>query len=277
MKSRSNIEYIEGNGIEIGALHNPLKVDENKAKVKYIDKYPKKNLLENFPDLAQDAENIVEPDILCDINIDGLSKLEDNSQDFVIANHLIEHLYNPISLIKDFYRVTKDNGIIYIAIPDKTVTFDIDRTLTSVGHLENDYKNNINYIEKEHLQDVLNKPVDSITQKEMDHYDKTSFHVHVWNCDTFNEFLLHLITEHQLKLKIVDLKTYFDEYCLILKCEKTSNNSIKYYYDYNLEIMRKFNPSFLLRRFLGKRPKFTLFLKDVLRLPLRLYLKVVNK
>lgn len=276
MESRKNIELLEGTGIEIGALHNPLKVNKTKAKVLYIDKYPKDVLLKNFPELSGEKEKIVEPDILCDINIDGLKILEDNSQDFVIANHLIEHVYNPIFLIKEFYRVTKDGGIIYLAIPDKTITFDIDRNLTSINHLENDYQNNINFIEKEHLQELLNKPIDSITQEELDRFNKTSFHVHVWNCDTFNQFILHIIKEHKLKLDIIELTTYFDEYCIIMKVEKTSKEPHDYYYEKKINLMRKFRLSFLIRRFLGKNPAFTKLLKKLLKIPLKIYLKITN-
>ena len=43
-------KYIAGNGIEIGALHKPLKVPES-AKVKYVDRMSTSSLRKQYPEL----------------------------------------------------------------------------------------------------------------------------------------------------------------------------------------------------------------------------------
>ena len=71
---------------------------------------------------------------------DNLDKIENNSQDFVIANHLFEHLNNPIKTLVEWNRVLKDGWIVYMAIPDKRRTFDINRKRTCIEHIVLDYK-----------------------------------------------------------------------------------------------------------------------------------------
>src|SRR2546423_5868492 len=104
--------YLRGNGIEIGALNNPLKVPAD-AKVQYVDiKTPDE--LQKF---YVDRTDIRLPDILT--NGEKLTGIEDESQDFVIANHFIEHCEDPIGTIENFLRVLKRNGILFLTLPDK--------------------------------------------------------------------------------------------------------------------------------------------------------------
>lgn len=48
----------------------------------------------------------------------------DNSQDFVISSHVIEHFYDPIKAVKEWLRVVKEEGYVYIIAPHKERTFD---------------------------------------------------------------------------------------------------------------------------------------------------------
>jgi hypothetical protein len=43
--------YIEGKGIEIGALYNPMKVNARKAKVCYVDRMKVEDLRKQYPEL----------------------------------------------------------------------------------------------------------------------------------------------------------------------------------------------------------------------------------
>jgi ubiquinone/menaquinone biosynthesis C-methylase UbiE len=40
--------------------------------------------------------------------------LADSSQDFVIANHLLEHLPDPIGALKEWYRVLRAGGTLFL-------------------------------------------------------------------------------------------------------------------------------------------------------------------
>ncbi len=113
--------YLKGTGIEIGALHNPLKVSSS-AKIKYVDRMPVAELRKQYPELA--SKDLVEADIID--NGEKLATVANASQDFVIANHFIEHCENPIDALKNLARVLKKDGIIYMCVPDKRYTFDYD-------------------------------------------------------------------------------------------------------------------------------------------------------
>jgi SAM-dependent methyltransferase len=61
--------------------------------------------------------------------------LEDNSVDFVISSHVIEHFPDPIKALKEWYRVVKPGGYLYIIAPHKERTFDKERNRTTLGEL----------------------------------------------------------------------------------------------------------------------------------------------
>jgi len=69
-----------------------------------------------------------------------LSTLHDTSQDFVIANHFLEHCQDPIGTIGNVMRVLKPGGIFFLAVPDKRGTFDILRPLTPLQHHIDDHE-----------------------------------------------------------------------------------------------------------------------------------------
>jgi hypothetical protein len=94
--------YLKGEGLEIGALHNPLTVGP-KAKVRYVDRMSVPDLKKHYPEL----NNL--PLVPVDIVDDGehLKTIADGTQNFVIANHFIEHCSNPIETFRNLFRVLK--------------------------------------------------------------------------------------------------------------------------------------------------------------------------
>lgn len=140
--------YLRGSGIEIGALHNPLKIPDA-ASVKYVDRMTANELKLHYPEL--DELQLVNVDIIDDG--EELGEVDDDSQDFVIANHFIEHCQNPLLALKNMLRVLREDGILYLAIPDKRYTFDIDRDVTSFEHVESDYLGNAEISRKTHFEE----------------------------------------------------------------------------------------------------------------------------
>ncbi|MBW4518388.1 MAG: class I SAM-dependent methyltransferase [Scytolyngbya sp. HA4215-MV1] len=113
--------FISGTGIEIGALHNLLKIS-NTAKVKYVDRISNEELRQHYPELKDLL--LVELDIID--NGESLASIKNNSQDFVIANHFLEHCENPLGAIQNMFRVLKPEGTLYLAISDKRFTFNVE-------------------------------------------------------------------------------------------------------------------------------------------------------
>ena len=215
--------YLLGKGVEFGALHNPLKIDGSKALVLYADKYSKSDLVQNFPELKKIRESIVETDIFLDLDRDDLQVLIEHDFDFYIANHVIEHLINPLKFLDRLNRIMKPGSYLYLAVPDKEYTFDRHRELTTWEHLYKEYLGNTTELSKEHLEDFIINITkdhinDSVRKKEM--YDdyanwfkrwsirqkhrQRSIHVHVWNHHSFNKFITQAIEKLELNLDIVD-------------------------------------------------------------------------
>jgi len=61
--------------------------------------------------------------------------LDDNSVDFVISSHVIEHFPDPIKALKEWYRVVKPGGYLYIIAPHKDRTFDKERSRSTLAEL----------------------------------------------------------------------------------------------------------------------------------------------
>ena len=145
METRRRIaaEFISGNGIEVGAFANPLPLPDS-VGVSYVDKYDLDKLDEghkvaglSLADFGVAKEAIVRPDIVDDG--EHLLKIGDYSQDFVIANHVLEHFENPIGGFKNMYRVLKHGGLLFVSLPEMRHSFDCVRRETPFPHILRDY------------------------------------------------------------------------------------------------------------------------------------------
>ncbi len=186
-------EYIKGTGIEIGALHHPLHVPEY-AIVRYVDRLSVQQLRKQYPELNQ------VPLVNVDIITDGetLNAIEGFSQDFVIANHFLEHCQNPLLAIENMLRVLKQDGILFVAIPDKRYTFDIDRPVTTFQHLEDDYRHGGEISKKQHFEEwvklvyKVTDELEAIRQVDTLISIDYSIHFHVWTQVEMIEMFLSL-------------------------------------------------------------------------------------
>jgi len=122
------MKYLTGSGLEIGALHNPMPLDRSRASVRYADVMSLDEQRRHYPELAR--YTLVTPDIVAEA--DALPMLPAGSQDFIIANHLLEHVADPIGALEEWHRLLRPDGILFLALPDKRVTFDKDRPRTTL-------------------------------------------------------------------------------------------------------------------------------------------------
>lgn len=188
-RNQLSSRYIKGDGIEVGALHGPLEVN-NIAQVKYVDRMSVKELRQHYPELGD--LNLVEPDIIDDGEI--LSKITDGSLDFIIANHMLEHCENPIGTLRNHVAKLKPGGIGYYAVPDKNYTFDIERPLTTFEHLVYDDKLGVLGSREQDFREwvtyVNNKKGDDAVEyvKHLMEIDY-SIHFHVWDYNAFCKFI----------------------------------------------------------------------------------------
>jgi SAM-dependent methyltransferase len=195
--------YLWGNGIEIGALHNPLPLPPQ-AKVQYVDRMDVYGLRKHYPELS--AVTIVPVDIVDDG--EKLETIADASQDFVVANHFLEHCQDPIGALKNMLRVLKPEGTLYLAVPDKRFTFDVDRPLTTLGHLYSDHLHGPEGSRQQHYEEwilLVNKPLDAVdAQRQLDHVLSINYsiHFHVWDQTSWLEFIHAMQSELPLELEV---------------------------------------------------------------------------
>ena len=181
--------YIRGSGIEIGALHCPLRIPKN-ATVKYVDRLTTEKLRQKYTDVP--SASIVRVEIIDEG--ETLSKISDQSQDFVIANHFIEHCQNPVLAIKNFLRVLKPDGIVYLGIPDKRYSFDAKRPVTTLEHLLRDYNEGPEWSRKSHIEEYLHLVAGQSEEEARSNANATigedwGIHFHVWTQTQMLEFI----------------------------------------------------------------------------------------
>lgn len=152
-------KHLKGSGIEIGALHKPVKVKEG-VKVRYVDYKSRQENIKRYPELAE--EIIVKTDIVD--NGFFLKKIKDYSLDFIVANHFLEHSPDPIGTIETLSQKLRTGGVLYLGVPILEKNYDKGRELTSLKHLVEDNimfeenkpdKEKIIQKAKEHLSEFL--------------------------------------------------------------------------------------------------------------------------
>ena len=91
--------------------------------------------------------------IFCDAS--ALSLIPDQSYDFVLSCHNLEHLANPVKALKEWKRVTRTNGGLILVLPHYRRTFDHRRRPTSVKHMMEDYESNMGEDDLSHFPEIL--------------------------------------------------------------------------------------------------------------------------
>ncbi len=186
--------FLHGSGIEIGALHQPLALDGLPiSRIQYVDRMDVSELRRHYPELS--AYKFVPVHVLDDG--ETLATFADQSLDFIIANHFIEHTRNPLGALRNWLRKLKPGGIVYMAVPDKRRIFDAERPLTPLEHLIEDDAQSSSGREKrdyEHYLEyarLVDKQTGTATESHAHHLIATnsSIHYHTFVAATFVEML----------------------------------------------------------------------------------------
>jgi len=216
------VRYLNGSGLEVGALHNPQDVPEG-TRVRYVDRLSVADLRVQYPEL--DAEALVDPDVIDDG--ETLGTVLDDSQDFVIANHFIEHCVNPIQTIENHLRVLKPGGVLFMAVPDQRDTFDHDRAVTEIEHLVDDYVRGGNVSRHQHFEewvaaiDGLSGSAAETRVKELEEMDY-SIHFHVWTPWEFVELLAYCKRQLEFPIALEVVEKNHHEFIVIMRKEQAT-------------------------------------------------------
>ena len=214
--------YLRGTGLEIGALTTPLRLPPG-VSARYVDRLPRDELVAlEGPELRRagiDPERIVDVDHVADgSTLDGI---DDESADFVIACHVLEHVPDPVAGLENLVRVVRDDGTVLIVLPDGRLTFDRHRALTSTGHVLRDHTSGPQVSERDHYlewaRDIegLDGAAAARRASEFER-DDARHHFHVWDLERFLELLNHL----DLPCELVHAQAYAKEFAVVLRLDR---------------------------------------------------------
>jgi predicted SAM-dependent methyltransferase len=197
------IRFLHGDGIEIGALIHPLWVPPG-VRVRYVDYMGGAELLDAAGEVYPNLDGAVDVDVVDDVN--RLTKFDDGSVDFVIANHVLEHLEDPATPLHNWVRVLRPGGVLMVSLPDPRYSFDGPRGRTTVEHVLRDLREGPEVSRHEHLSEYA-RVVEGILDEEslvgrVDELDKQrwSIHFHVWELEGFLQLLMALNLPVRLEL-----------------------------------------------------------------------------
>lgn len=182
-----------GKGIEIGALHQPAQVPPH-CQVAYCDAHSAQDIVRHFPELA--ALPLTHVDHIIDLDRSGLQAFADGQHDFVILNHVIEHVANPLAVLGECLRVLRPGGLLVLAAPDKDYTFDKPRVSTPFAHLQAEHQAGVNEVSDEHYAEFLRAVHPEVLEHGPDTWNAALHsvrlrreHAHVWNSAEFRDFI----------------------------------------------------------------------------------------
>lgn len=213
---------LSGQGIEVGGLHNPLRVPRG-VRVCYVDRMSVPDLRRHYPELS--GRTLTRVDIVD--NGETLTTVPDASQDFVIANHFLEHCENPLATLNSFVRVVKPGGVLFLCLPDKRYTFDLPREVTPFEHLVRDYNEGPAWSRRGHYLDWVYH-VEHVTdpparegRAEQLMAQEYSIHYHVWTIREMMEMVLRIHEVVPVTLSIETFLASEGEVIVVLRTDAT--------------------------------------------------------
>jgi hypothetical protein len=148
---------LAGGGLELGPLDKPL-LSKKRTNVLYVDHASKKDLLSKYAGTPEEiiaAHQIPETDIIWPGG-ELVAVCPPGSQfDYCVASHAIEHVPDMVGWIRGICRVLKVGGMLNLAVPDKTRSFDRLRRLTSTSEFVSDFIEKRTRPSARHIFDAL--------------------------------------------------------------------------------------------------------------------------
>lgn len=84
-----------------------------------------------------------------------LAQISNDTYDFVLSCHNLEHFANPLKALEEWKRITKNGGYLILVLPNKERTFDHNRQTTSLSHLLDDLHNKTTENDETHFEEVI--------------------------------------------------------------------------------------------------------------------------
>lgn len=211
--------YVDGDGIEIGAGTLPLRVPP-RARVRYVDNIDRDVLVDRAGDdfLGPNIDVADAPTVDVIDDAQTLGTFPDESVDFIIANHVLEHVEDPIGALESFARVTRRGGIIFITLPDARHSFDYLRERTTVEHLLRDHADGPQTSREQHYAEwaefIEGIGPEGIPARSAEYAAAGAHHhFHVWELETF----LELLSARDVNCELLHAQLNQKEFAVILR------------------------------------------------------------
>ena len=122
---------------------------------------------------------------MCDLEITRNCFLH-SSQDFIVANHYLEHCENLLGTLRSHLDRVKPGGLLFYTVPDRRMTFDWRRANTPFAHLVADDQGGAASARLEHYREwaqlvmgVEGEAIDKTAGRLMNRNE--SIHYHCWD------------------------------------------------------------------------------------------------
>ena len=160
----------------------------------------------------------------------ALNMIQDQSYDFVLSCHNLEHIANPLKALYEWKRIMKKDAFLVLILPHKDRTFDHKRPVTDLNHIINDYRNNIGEDDDTHFDEIIslhdfsidNSLTDEISFKErlLNNISNRCAHHHVFNARLIVSLLDYV------GFRLLDLSLIFHNIVVLadLKVDNSSNS-----------------------------------------------------
>jgi predicted SAM-dependent methyltransferase len=131
----------------------------------------------------------------------NLHEIDSGTYDFILSSHMLEHTANPLKALLEWTRVLKEGGFLVIIVPHKDTTFDHNRSVTTLGHIVEDFENGIKEDDLTHLPEILefhdlSKDIEAGTfelfkERSEKNFDNRCLHQHVFDTSLAVQILHH--------------------------------------------------------------------------------------
>jgi len=143
------------------------------------------------------------------LDITDITNIKDNTYDFILSSHVIEHIANPMKAIEQCLSILKRDGVLVIIAPKKEVNFDHNRKTVTFDHVLDDYNKNTKETDLNHLDEILSLhdlsmdipagTQEQFKERSLKNFENRCLHHHVFDLDIleniFKFFNLSIIKE----------------------------------------------------------------------------------
>lgn len=129
------LPMLRGHGVEVGPGANPSVFADEGRSVRYVERMPMEQWAKTYAKRPLDAPAAGHWSHYVVDSAHRLAGFEDGSIDFVFSSHVLEHLVNPLQVLRNWWTKLAPGGVIAGVVPDARFTFDLRQPLTTRADL----------------------------------------------------------------------------------------------------------------------------------------------